>query len=389
MAGNTIGDKGQVMKCDQAAEFVSVLCDGEMIPREVAEHIGSCEVCNSRLSAYATIGNELRRVASLEQTEALKEGSWKAKRRLGLNSWVKGCHTMRIPKVAFASMLVMIAGLGSGLAILTARPLPSERVLMLTIRLRSDRSVSSNESVRCPVLTKLSEHTPCTTMLPTKSGMVGISSRILANDGNRLQLAVRTKLGSAPVTDPGGESYSMNMSIEDLNSWPEERYWFEPGHTLEIGIGQMGTLLISGELLDHMPALPYQPDESLNPIKNQFRVVSPMLIRDGAVVFDEDGSESTYSGPDAALMLYLPGEGRYLVSTVPFDGATEGTVERVRIKFNLEGRRYLFVTGMPACRSSRVWVLHDPKYNLSDHIQGAADNRPMFMAASLRQLLQQ
>ena len=59
------------MKCEEAAEFVSALCDGESIPPVAAEHIGACETCRGRMKEYAEIDAELRRLASLEsRTEA-------------------------------------------------------------------------------------------------------------------------------------------------------------------------------------------------------------------------------------------------------------------------------------------------------------------------------
>ena len=66
------------MKCEDAAEHVSALCDGETIPRVAAKHIGECEVCRARLSAYSTMGAELRRLASVSgrARENWKVGSW-------------------------------------------------------------------------------------------------------------------------------------------------------------------------------------------------------------------------------------------------------------------------------------------------------------------------
>ena len=40
------------MICTEAAEFVSALCDGEIIPPSAAEHIGGCSSCKARLSDY-------------------------------------------------------------------------------------------------------------------------------------------------------------------------------------------------------------------------------------------------------------------------------------------------------------------------------------------------
>jgi hypothetical protein len=88
-------------------------------------------------------------------------------------------------------------------------------------------------------------------------------------------------------------------------------------------------------------------------------------------------------------MIYFPGEGRYLVSTVPFEGATQGSVAPGQIKFNLEGQDYLLLTATSTTRSGHVWVTHDPQYKLSEHMQGASDGKPMFMVRSLSKLLQQ
>jgi hypothetical protein len=75
------------MKCAEATEFVSALCDGETIPRPAAEHIGECEVCRARLKDYAEIGAELRRVASLEPMEEARVRSWEKSERAGSSWW--------------------------------------------------------------------------------------------------------------------------------------------------------------------------------------------------------------------------------------------------------------------------------------------------------------
>jgi len=71
------------MKCEDTAEFVSALCDGEKIPREAAEHIGECEACRTRLNAYSAMGTELRRLASLQEQTEVKARPWeKCRERL-------------------------------------------------------------------------------------------------------------------------------------------------------------------------------------------------------------------------------------------------------------------------------------------------------------------
>jgi len=48
------------MKCEDAAEFVSALYDGERIPREAAEHLGECETCQGRMETYSRMSAEMR-----------------------------------------------------------------------------------------------------------------------------------------------------------------------------------------------------------------------------------------------------------------------------------------------------------------------------------------
>jgi hypothetical protein len=175
-----------------------------------------------------------------------------------------------------------------------------------------------------------------------------------------------------------------------LKDVSESTVWLEPGNKQEISVPGLGEIELAGEYIDHIPTLLLRPEEPLDPQKNEFRIVSPVLIRGKEVVFNLAGSNSTDSGdPDAALMIYFPGEGRYLMSAVPFDGGVEGSVEPGQIKFSLEGQDYVLLTAMPTTRSEHVWVTHDPQYKLSEHMQGASDSRPMFMVRSLSSLLHQ
>jgi len=87
----------QIMKCEEAAEFVSALCDGASIPPVAAGHVGACETCQARLKEYGEIGMELRsmasaelrRVASLESPEEVRARIWETTRRTTSSSWKK------------------------------------------------------------------------------------------------------------------------------------------------------------------------------------------------------------------------------------------------------------------------------------------------------------
>jgi len=362
------------MKCEDAAEFVSALCDGERIPREVAQHIGQCKVCRERLNAYSIMGSELRRMANLEEQTPLKPESWESVPIAGPGWWRKGGKTMKIPRLAFACMLALIVLLSGGLVLVRARTGQGGSVLLLTHKL-------DGVSADCIITTDGNARSnQCGYATGVRGGMVGINFRFASRDGERTQLAVKT-------------TYKRNSEtfhfINDLKDVPEISVWIEPGEQQQIAIPGWGDFELTGEYLDYMPSLPLRPKETLDPKKNEFRIVSPVLVRGNEVLFNLAGSDSTDSGdPEATLMMYYPGEGRYLISTVPFEGAVEGNVAPGQIKFNLDGQDYLLLTAMPTTRSEHVWVTHDPQYKLSEHMQDARDDRPMFMVRSRRQLQQ-
>jgi hypothetical protein len=379
VAGSAGSEKGGRMKCEEAAEFVSVLCDGETIPRKAAQHIGECEACRARLNAYSTMGAELRRVASLEEQREVKAGSWEKEQRARLNWWQKGRTTMRIPRFAFALMLGMILMLSGSLVLVRARTGTGGPVLVLTYKIPPD-----GRTARCTITTDGNPRTNhCNYSTGGPSGLLGVNIRFVSKEGERTELGVKTKYET--------QARSLGMSNTDsLKDVPEVMVWLEPGNKQEISVPGLGDVELTGEYLDHVPALRFRPDEPLDPQKNEFRIVSPVLIRGKEVVFNLGGSDSTDSGdPDAALMIYFPGEGRYLISTVPFEGAVEGKVELGQIKFSLEGQNYVLLTAMPTTRSEHVWVTHEPGYKLSQHMEGASDSRDMFMVRSLSRLLEE
>jgi hypothetical protein len=362
------------MNCEEAAEFVSALCDGETIPREVAEHVGTCGVCRERLHAYAAIGVELKRVASLEQTVTLKTVSWEKKESIRLNWWRRR-KTMTIPRFAFVSLLALVLLLSGGLVLVRARTGGAGPVLLLKFKPTAD-----GVPREC-VLTKdrNSKTNSCNYATEARGGMLGLTFRFMGAAGDRAELAVKANYRSH------SHIFLFNDDFKDV---AEKTVWIEPGEKQQIAVQGLGEVELTVEYLDHMPTLPYQSNGTLDPQKDEFRIVSPVLIRGKEVVFNLAPDSTSSDDPDATLMIYYPGEGRYLVSLVPFEGAVEGSVEPGQIKFNLEGRDYLLLTAMPTTRSEHVWVSHDPRYKPSEHFQGAADDQSMFMAGSLRKLLQ-
>src|SRR5882762_2359353 len=370
------------MKCEEAAELVSALCDGEIIPREAAKHIGECEACRARLNGYSPMGAELRLVASLGEQREVKAGSWAKEQRVRLNWWRKGRATMRIPRFAFGLMMGLILLLSGGLVLVRARTGMGGPVLVLTFKLPPQGRMS-----RCVITTDSNPKTNhCN--YSTGGGAWGtltLNARFVSKEGERAALGVRTRYEKQPH-----DAKTRSGNTDDLKDVHEDSVWIEPGNNQEISVPGLGQVELTGEYLDHIPTLLFNPEEPLDPKQNEFRVVSPVLIRGKEVLFNLAGSNSTDTGDaDAALIIYFPGEGRYLISTVPFEGAVQGDVKAGQIKFSLDGQDYLLLTAMPTTRLEHVWVTHDPQYKLSQHMQGASDTRTMFMVRKLSRLLEE
>ncbi len=291
------------MKCEEAAEFVSALCDGVRIPREAAEHLGACEECKARLNDYVQMGVELKRMAIATAPERVGEISWGPQERTKSSWWQKGSATMRIPRFAFALMLVVIVGLGASFAVVKARPGTLGRVLMMTIK------TEDGEIMRCALSTEDEKSGGCAGVQGVKSGTLGSAFRITGKDRGRIELGVRSKFVARPsIAD--GKGYSMSVSTEDLENVPERRYWFEPGEKLEIEVAGFGTMAVSGELLDHMPAF---VGEEMDPRVDELRVTSPLLLRGKEVVLDFEGGSGAGAGGDMAVFMYTPNQGRYVL----------------------------------------------------------------------------
>ena len=122
------------MICTEAAEFVSALCDGEIIPPSAAEHIGGCRECQARLREYLDLGVELRRTASLEQSAMVPARTWTRPQNPLTAFLQKGWGTMRIPRLAFAAMIAGIVALVCTLAVVKVGADSNGTVVLLNTR---------------------------------------------------------------------------------------------------------------------------------------------------------------------------------------------------------------------------------------------------------------
>lgn len=338
------------MNCKEAAECVSALFDGEPISREVAAHLSDCPECRVRFNEYAEMGSELRDVASAVTSGAIPEGQWRLTEPAAANNWLRKWRgTMRIPRFAFALMLIAIFALSGGLALVKARPGEDGPAVLLTFKLPRTGQVS-----HCTFDTRKVEGQSCSHGTGVGvSGYVSFSARYVKREADRVQLAIKALYS---------QSNTGSRSSDGLMSAPEEEYWLEPDRVLGVEVSGLGTMEISGQFLDYMPAMPQRPAEPLDPGRDEFRLWHPVLICENRVVADLSGFSTTDTGNDAATWLYAPGLGRFVFSSVPFEGATEGKIQISQISFTLAGKSYRVLTGAPISRTERVWVLHQPDW---------------------------
>jgi hypothetical protein len=365
------------MNCEQVGEYISALCDGEKIPHVAAEHIGTCQMCQSDLSEYATIGAELRRLASLDQALPLSEITARDAPLRKTTCWQKGLTTMKIPKLAFGVMLIAIIALSSGLVLVRARAgAAGGRFLEVKYKLPP--------TGRADICVMRADGDPkgdtCNFVDHEREGLLLMNTRVIANSGDRAELGIRAKYIA------GDGNAQVNYSEALFKDIPEKLISVESGESQEFQLAGLGTIAVEGNYIDHIPPLVYRPQETLDPNPREFRVVSPVLVRDNEVIATADGSSIDTGASDATLMLYVPGEGRYLVSVVPFEGAVEGSVHLGQITFSLEGHDYLLLTSMPITVLEHVWVKQEPDFKPSERMMRASDardDRPIFLVRSL------
>jgi len=338
------------MICDDAAEYISALCDGETIPPPAAQHIGACPVCQARLSDYLTMGVELRRAASLGLAEAVTPRVW-AKPQNRVATWCqKGWGPVRIPRLAFAGLIAGVLVLASALAVNRVRAQNTGKVVLLNV---AGPNLPPSD---CPISTEDKDKDQA----PYWSWKIGarpvaLKIRLLARDGGRVRLAIRTR-----VYHPGEDMSAFTRDADPVARLQE--VWFEPGESLKVDVPEVGTLTLKGEWLDHVPI-----GGLLDPGPSELRLGSPLLLKDKKVVGDLSSNIGGYYSqdtPDWAMAFYIPGEGRFYLAELPMKGAIEAHVAFSRISFEEGGHSWELVNGVPVCRADHVWILHQPDFKM-------------------------
>jgi hypothetical protein len=128
----------------------------------------------------------------------------------------------------------------------------------------------------------------------------------------------------------------------------------------------------------------------MDPKAGELRVTSPLLLRGEKVVLDLEGSSSVQKDR-GVVQMYWPGQGLWVLSLHPLEGAVEGQVNLSRVKFEIDGQPYTFLMAAPVSRADHIWVLHDPNYKPSDANQkngflGGADEEHLANSTHIRLL---
>jgi hypothetical protein len=345
-----------VSHCEEVAEYVSALADGETIPSAFAQHIGACTACQARLHDYLAMGAELRRVASLDRGSSLPALPIE-KRRTNRSLWKKGLETMRIPKLAFALLVIAVVALASSLTFVKVGAHSSGSVLMLKF------TGPDGVSHQCFIDTTKKDY-PCGMFGRMGGDSVGLMFRVQSRDGDRIQLGVQSK--AYPIGTP--EANHMGDSVVD--NLPQVQYSFEVGQALKVDVESLGTVAITGEWTDHVPVIFEKDQNHLDPGPDQVRILSPLLLKDKHVIGDMEGASTWTQAPSQAVVIYYPTVGRLLISAGPMKGAVQADAQLNRISFQIEGETYVVLTGAPVSRSEKVWVLLQPDFKASGNMQG-------------------
>jgi hypothetical protein len=340
------------MTCNEAAEYVSALCDGVVIPPSAAEHMGMCPVCQERLRSYIEMGVEMRREACLHFARAKEPTAFKRDRRTMARLWQSGWEAMKIPRLAFALLMGSVVLLASSLVIVNVGARSRENVAVLQL--------TRGSGVTGCVLQINNDHAKvCGGDQTVNATELRWQIDLLGHKGDQIELGVRSRaypLGGSVTVPPG-----------DLASEPMQKLWFRLGQTKEVEMAGGVTMSLDGEWMDHVPTWGglSNVNHDLDPGPNELRMSWPLLLQGKKVIGERFDGMVSMSRTTMGAGIYWPGPGRFIFSTLPLRGAVEGKVDQNDITFDLGGLPYTLIAGAPITRGGKVWILHQPNFTPS------------------------
>jgi hypothetical protein len=331
------------MNCSEAADCVSALFDGEPISREMAAHLSDCEACRERLNDYAEMGAELRDVACASSPQVIPEGHWRLAEPAAANNWLgKWRGTMRIPRFAFALMILGLLALSTGLFLTRAKE--TYRWFEYEVRDRDGKMIMHG-AVRSNA--EWNPYGDAEAGWPHGDGTVWFHIRMLG------QVGEAERIGAKTLWLPKGEGDKW----ESLYKMPEREFLYSPDEDLKIPVDGYGNVIIKGHFES---TLPETVRREMYPEDGRFRIDPPVLL-----VHDKE-LLGKYIGGGGELLLggsyFAYGQrdqGWFVFSSKPVAGAVEGTLTMNQIEFTLDGKQYSLFTGDPIVFGRiNIWVKH-------------------------------
>ena len=303
---------------------------------------------------------------------------------------------MRIPRFAFALMLVVIVTLSTGLVLVGAKE-KAEPIFQFQIKSPSNSNAPNGMGVTYNFsLTDLSKNEGCKNdgcglAQDEPDGMLVYVIRLLDSNDGAAKIGIRAQKIPLNPNEESSEQERLS-AIAQVRKTPENVNWYIPGQKVRIPVEGFESYEITGQLFDKIPdainpALqPYLPKEGV------MRINSPVLLQENELVYNFNGCASSVGGDgnrSDGIFLYVPGMGKFLFSPHDFAGAVEGKRSNSQVGFTSNGQSYLLLTGAPIAageQEGKIWVAHFPNFMPKHHQDSAAcGGGPINMLVSSQQ----
>lgn len=336
------------MNCKEAAECVSALFDGEPISRETAAHLSECQECRVRLNEYAEMGSELRDMASASAPQAIPEGRWRLAEPAAANHWLRKWRgTMRVPRFAFALMLVALLALSLLTGLSLTRAKGTDRWFQFEVLGRDGKMIMGGA---IPPNGEGNPYYDGEAGMPYADGTVWFHVRALERVGGIEKIGVRA------LWHVRGEQYG-DKFFETFRNMPEREVLYSPGEDLKIPVEGYGTLGIKGHFESTVPELVRR---GMYPEYGKFRIDPPvLLVRENDLLGKYFSGGGELSLGTSYFAYGQQDQGWYVFSSKPMEGAVEGAITMSQIEFQLDGKQYSLFTGGPIVfGKASIWVKH-------------------------------
>jgi hypothetical protein len=287
------------------------------------------------------MGAELRRVANAASPQGIPEARWRLAEPAAATNWLtKWRGTMRIPRFAFALMVLSLLALSTGLFLTRAKETP--RWFQYEVLGRDGKMIMGGTT---PANPGGNPYYDGGAEMPYADGTVWFHIRMLGQIGETEKIAAR--VGWLPR----GEKW------ERVRNMPEREFLYSPGDNLKIPVDGYGNLEIKGHFES---TLPENVRMGLYPEDGKLRIDPPViLVREKEMLgkFDNGGGQLSQ---DKSYFAYgEQSEGWYVFSAKPIPGAVEGTLTMNQIEFKLDGKQHFLFTGDPILFGNvKIWVKH-------------------------------